>query len=210
MTTGDNGVPTFNYSEFLELGTATLFEAATDARVIASSIRPVYQGARLCGPAYPVIAPPGDNLSVHRALAEAPAGSVLVVATNSEISRGFWGEVMTVGAISRRVCGLVTDGAVRDVRAIRQRNFPVFAAGIAIPGTVKQLDGPRSVEIEFGGTRIAPGDIVVGDDDGVVVLPRSTAAHTLISARQRAAKEAAIMQQLELGALTVDLLGLRS
>ena len=116
---------------------------------------PLFRPILLSGPAYNVAAVPGDNLEVHLALADAPAGSVLVVATGGELRMGFWGEVMTEAALARGIAGLVTDGAVRDIRAIRDLQFPVFSAGVAIPGTQKKVSGQRNVEIQIGEWRWA-------------------------------------------------------
>jgi 4-hydroxy-4-methyl-2-oxoglutarate aldolase len=196
-------------SELADFGAATLFEAYHDVQALLPNISPLYRPIHVCGPAYPVFAPAGDNLAIHYALAEAPAGSVLVVAAGGEIGKGLWGEVMTVSALARGIRGLVTDGAVRDVRAIRALNFPVFAAGVAIPGTVKQQAGVRNEPVEVGGAIIRPGDIVVGDDDGVVIIGQEAAQQALKAAEMRTRKETSMIQRLREGALTLDLLGLR-
>jgi 4-hydroxy-4-methyl-2-oxoglutarate aldolase len=137
-------------SELADFGAATLFEASGDAQGLAPDISPLFRPIHVCGRAYPVFAPAGDNLAIHYALAEAPAGAVLVVAAGGEVRKGLWGEVMTASALARGIRGLVTDGAVRDVRAIRMLNFPLFAAGVAIPGTVKQQAGVCNESVEIG------------------------------------------------------------
>jgi 4-hydroxy-4-methyl-2-oxoglutarate aldolase len=196
-------------ADLLQYGTATIFEAYPGAKALPGEIAPLWRPIQLCGPAFPVYAPPGDNLAAHLALAEAPEGCVLVVYTGGEKRKGFWGEVMTEAATARRVSGLVTDGAVRDIKAIRDLGFPVFSAGIAIPGTVKLQEGTRNSQIELSGVPVAPGDIVFGDDDGVVLVPKDLLEAVGQSAEKRMRKEAEFIRQLKQGALTVDLLGLR-
>src|SRR5688572_14121750 len=125
-----------------ELGgyaTPTLFEASPQGvAALAPSIAPLYRPISVFGRAFTVLAAPGDNMPLHLAVAEAPAGSVLVVATGSANRWGLWGDILMEAAIARGINGLVTDGMVRDSRSIRERGFPVFSAGTAIPGTSKQ------------------------------------------------------------------------
>jgi hypothetical protein len=125
-----------------------------------------------------------------------------------ERRKGFWGELMTEAAVARGISGLVTDGAVRDIKAIRDLGFPVFSAGIAVPGTAKLQEGTRNSQIELSGVSVAPGDIVFGDDDGVVLVPKDLLEAVGQSAERRMRKEAEFIRQLSQGALTVDLLGL--
>ena len=190
-------------------GTATLFEACPGVRALPNEIRPLFCPIELSGIAYPVRAPAGDNLAVHLALAEVSAGSVLVISTEGESRKGFWGEVMTEAALARGVAGLVTDGAVRDSKAIRGFRFPVFSRGIAIPGTTKLQEGSRNCAIELAGFQISPGDFVAGDDDGVVVIPKDLLEKVRKAAELRTRKETEFIGQLRKGALTIDLLGLR-
>jgi 4-hydroxy-4-methyl-2-oxoglutarate aldolase len=190
-------------------GAATLFEADSRVKAIPPEIAALYRPILLCGPAFTVAAVPGDNLAVHHSLAEAPSGTVLVVATGGQTRKGFWGEVMTEAAMARGIAGLVTDGAVRDIRAIRDLQFPVFTAAVAIPGTVKKDAGRRNISIQIAGVRIEPGDLIVGDDDGVVVAPKDAVAEICVAAEQRTQKEAGFIASLRKGALTVDLLKLR-
>jgi len=129
--------------------TPTLAEASSHVVVLPPVIAPLFRPIQLSGPVYLVLAMPGDNLAVHLALAKAPGGSVLVVATGPELQKGFWGEIMTEAALARKIRGLVTDGAVRDTRPIRESAFPVFCAGVAISGTTKI--SPRGWMITPGG-----------------------------------------------------------
>ena len=198
-----------DFRDLLDYGTATLFEACPDVRALSNNIRPLFCPIAVYGVAYPVYAPPGDNLAVHLALAEAPPGSVLMVGTEAETHKGFWGEVMTEAAIARQLSGLITDGAVRDTNSIRKLHFPVFSAGIAIPGTVKAKQGRRNCSIQLGGVEISPGDVVIGDDDGVVIVPQTSVATAREAADLRTRKERDFIDKLRNGALTIDLLGLR-
>ncbi len=195
--------------ELASFGAATLFEAHPVVKAMRPGIAALYRPIALCGPAFPVAAAPGDNLAVHLALADAPAGSVLVVSTGGELHRGFWGEVMTEAALARGIVGLVTDGAVRDIRAIRDLRFPVFSGGVAIPGTEKKEPGSRNTPVELAGVEVGPEDLIVGDDDGVVVVPKKLVGDVRSAAEARTRKEAAFIASLRQGALTVDLLKLR-
>lgn len=190
--------------------TPTLFEASPVVRPLPPRIAPLYRPLQLHGPTYPVSAQPGDNLAVHLALAEAPAGSVLVVKTGAEVERGFWGEIMTEAALARGIRGLVTDGAVRDTRALRRLEFPVFCAGVAIRGTTKNDRGLLNQPVVLGEVTIRPGDIIVGDDDGVVVVPADSALDVMEKAEARVRKETGFIERLRRGELTLDLLNLRN
>jgi 4-hydroxy-4-methyl-2-oxoglutarate aldolase len=191
----------------LALGTSTLYEAAGLPCAIDPAIRPVWTGAAVAGPAYPVHCSPGDNLAIHLALERAPRGSVLVVSADGFVA-GYWGEVLTVAAQAAGIAGLVIDGGVRDVAALARRAFPVFSRGISVRGTVKASAPSVGGPIRITGVDVAPGDLVVADDDGVVVLPAAEVQRVLSAGEARAAKEADFMQRLAEGATTVDLLGL--
>jgi 4-hydroxy-4-methyl-2-oxoglutarate aldolase len=192
-----------------QYATPTLFEAATEVAALGTMIIPLSRPIRLCGPAFTVRAAPADNLPVHNALAEAPAGSVLAIATEGDAAHAFWGEIMTEAALARGVAGLVIDAAVRDTAAIRRSGFPIFSAGIAVAGPGKKWRGILQQPIELAGAVIRPGDWIVGDDDGVVVVPAQVTERVIELAQARVEKEARIIERLRGGELTVDLLGLR-
>jgi 4-hydroxy-4-methyl-2-oxoglutarate aldolase len=190
------------------LGTATLHEASgLPGSAVDPALRPVWAGAALAAPAYPLECAPGDNLAIHLALERAPRGSVLVVAAGGVLA-GHWGEVLTVAAEAAGIAGLVIDGGVRDSAALAVHRFPVFARGVCVRGTRKQCAPSVGQPILLAGTPVAAGDLVVADDDGVVILPAGQVAATLANGRARAEKEEAILRQLRQGRTTVDLLGL--
>jgi len=191
-----------------KLGTSTLFEASgLQTSSVDPAIRPVWAGASVAGPAYPLECSPGDNLSIHIAMEKAPRGSILVVSTGGFVA-GYWGEVLTVAAEAAGVAGLVIDGGVRDIAALTARRFPVFTRGISMRGTIKASAPSVGQPISFTGTPVAAGDLLVADDDGVLVIPAAHAQATLAKGQARADKEAGIMERLREGQTTLDLLGL--
>ncbi|EEG09639.1 RraA family protein [Pseudogulbenkiania ferrooxidans] len=189
------------------LGSSTLYEASGLPCAVDPQISSIWSGAFIAAPAYPLVCSPGDNLSIHIALERAPRGSVLVVDASSFIA-GYWGEVLTVAAEAAGVVGLVINGGVRDIAAITKRGFPVFARGVSVRGTVKASAPSIGSPILFAGAPVAPGDLVVADDDGVVIIPAGEAERTIVAGEARAAKEAEMMKQLANGATTLELMGL--
>ncbi len=175
---------------------------------MAPRIRPVWVGARVCGPAFPIACSAGDNLAVHAGVAEAPAGSVLVVSVGLEAARGYWGEVLTVAAQARGIVGLVIDGGVRDVDALEAHRFPVFAAMIALRGASKTMPGRIGHGALVGDVEVQRGDVVVGDVDGVTVIAHDHVADIRAGGEARAAKEQAFFAELRAGKTTVELLAL--
>lgn len=195
------------YQAAIEYGSSTIYEASGLDSAVDRAIHAVWQGAAVAGPAYTVHCAPGDNLAIHIAMEQAPAGSVLVVATNDHVA-GYWGEVLTCMAQARGLAGLIIDGGVRDIAALRRRQFPVFSRGITVKGTIKDSVFSVGQEMAFGGIRVSTGDLVVADEDGVVFISQAAIEATLDSAKQRFEKEAAWMQQLEAGKSTLELMNL--
>lgn len=152
------------------LPTATIYESAGKWGDVAPYIRPVVEGVRLAGRAFTVKAMPGDNLVIFRAIEEAPAGSVLVIDAGATDRATIWGGTSTVACVAKKIAGCVTNAAVRDVAQIRALRFPVYAAGINVRGTVKSHPGWTQVPISIGDVPVKPGDIVIGDEDGVVIV----------------------------------------
>jgi 4-hydroxy-4-methyl-2-oxoglutarate aldolase len=190
----------------LELGAATLGESG--GRPMRSRIRAAWSGARLAAPAFPVRCTPGDNLAIHVAVAEAPAGSALVVDVGDQPELGYWGEVLTTGAQARGLTGLVIDGGVRDASALAAHHFPVFSTMIALRGATKDKPGTVGAAATVGDVEVHEGDWVVGDADGITVVPAANVQDVLAAGRVRAAKEEQFFSALRSGATTMTLLDL--
>ncbi len=191
------------------LPTATLHEAGGKIGALPSIIKPIAAAFRCCGPALTVHSPGGDNLWLHRALDIAQAGDVLVVHVSGAYDHGYWGEIMTTMAKARRLAGLVIDGCVRDGVLLEQIGFPVFARGLCIRGTAKDYGaiGWVNAPVLVGDITVSAGDLVVADADGVVVVPRLSAAEVVAQSQQRERDEAAILKRLEAGESTMQVYG---
>jgi 4-hydroxy-4-methyl-2-oxoglutarate aldolase len=188
------------------LPAATLHEAGGRIGVLPSAIKPVAPAFRICGPAVTVQSPGGDNLWLHRALYIAEPGDVLVVHVSGAHDFGYWGEIMSAAANARQLGGLVIDGCVRDGAVLADFGFPVFARGLCIRGTGKDFGARGWINhpVLFDDLVVQPGDLVVGDTDGVVALPRVRAAEIVQLAQAREAKEAGIVQRIQGGERTLE------
>ena len=155
---------------FVDFDPATLFEAAGRKGNVDPAIRPAWHGAKVCGRAITVECPPGDNLMLHIAVANAKPGAIIVATVGGHLLAGAWGEILTEAALACGVAGLVIDGAVRDIDAIEALRFPVFSRGLAIGSCTKERPGKLDVPIQLGGAAVRPGDLVVGNADGLVVV----------------------------------------
>jgi 4-hydroxy-4-methyl-2-oxoglutarate aldolase len=193
-------------TDWLSLGAATLGESG--AAPMSPRVRPVWPGAAVAAPAFAVVCASGDNLAIHAAVAGAPAGSVLCVEVEGQPQLGWWGEVLTTGAQARGIAGLVIDACVRDVDALERLQFPVFSIGIALPGAKKVGPGRIGGRASVGDVTVTTGDIVIGDRDGVVVVPADAQEAVRAAGEQRAEKETEYFRALRSGATTVDLLSL--
>ena len=189
------------------LGSATLAESGA-VPLPSAAVRAMWPGAACAGPARTVRCAPGDNLAIHAALPGAAAGEVLVVEVEGVPERGYWGEVLTTAAQQRGVIGLIIDACVRDTAALAARGLPVFATGTALPGATKTGPGAVGGVVTLAGVRVEPGDTVVADGDGVVVIRAAELPTVLAAGAAREAKEAEMFERLATGATTVDLLGL--
>lgn len=201
-------VPIETLHALRQLGAATIYEAQGARGALDSGIKPIAPGMRLAGPAFTVDTRPADNLMLHYAMLKARPGDVLVVDAKGFLEAGVWGDVFTEQAQRIGLAGLVIHGAVRDAAAMTQAGFPVFSRGLSIKGTGKHQPGRINVTISIGDVGIDPGDIIVGDQDGVVVVRRHEVDAVLAQSRQREEKEACFRQQIRDGATTVELLGL--
>ena len=196
-------------AEAATLSTSTIHEAAGRIGALPMAIKPLAPGMRVCGPAFPVKGPPLDNLWLHYALDEAKPGDIIVADVGGLYEGGYWGEVMTTGAVGRRLGGLVIDGCVRDGRELAEIGWPVFARGLAMRGTMKDhgADGYIDVPLVVGGVLVTPGDLVLGDTDGVVVIPKDRVEEAIAASKAREAREADLMKKLATGQSTVGIYG---
>jgi 4-hydroxy-4-methyl-2-oxoglutarate aldolase len=190
-----------------KIQTTTLHESMDKRGALPHYIRPLWHESKFCGVALTVKSRPGDNLMLHKAIALAQPGDVLVVDNDGFLEAGLWGEILTVAAMQKGIVGLVTNGAVRDTLQIRNLGFPVFCAGISIKGTTKAVPGKINNPITFEGVIVNPGDIVVGDNDGLVVIPPGEADQILAAARAKEKSEAEVIAKIKAGGSTMDLLG---
>jgi 4-hydroxy-4-methyl-2-oxoglutarate aldolase len=190
-------------------GVATVHEALGRAGYLGPEFRPAWPGARIGGTAVTVLCWPGDNLMIHVAVEQCQPGDVLVVATNSSSADGLFGELLATSLASRGVRGAVLACGVRDVAEMRDMRFPVWSRAVSAQGSVKATAGAVNVPVVLGGQAVHPGDVVVADDDGVVVVPRAEAKRALSAAQARVEKEAASRAAFQDGQLGLDLYGLR-
>ena len=188
------------------LPTATLHEAGGRIGVMPSAIKPVSPTFRLCGPAVTVHSPGGDNLWLHRAIYVAQPGDVLVVHVSGVHDFGYWGEIMSCAAKARGLAGLVIDGCVRDGGILADFGLPVFARGLCVRGTGKDHGARGWINFPtlFDNLTVNAGDLIVGDADGVVAIPRERAAGVVTAAEQREAKEGAILERIRAGERTLE------
>ncbi len=187
---------------------ATLHEALGQIGAMSFPIKPIHPGATVCGVALTVDCKPGDNLAIHAAVANARPGDVLVVDYKGEVEWGPFGDVLGTACQKAGILGLVIDGCVRDGPTLKEMGFPVFAHGLNMKGTAKASPGAVGVPVHCGGVRVEPGDVVVGDDDGVVVVPRARIREAAEKSQAREDKEAAMREKLRAGETTIALLGL--
>ena len=188
-------------------GSATVHEAAGRVGALPSEIKPVAGGMRLLAPAFTVQAAPGDNLWLHRAVYAAKPGEALVIATSDGLEYGYWGEVLTVAAMVRNLAGLVIHGGVRDATRLAELGWPVFASRLCIRGTTKDSRGTGGMggPVTIGDVQVSPGDMIVGDADGVVSIPAERAKEVLEKSEEREAAEVRIMDRLLRGESTLDI-----
>jgi 4-hydroxy-4-methyl-2-oxoglutarate aldolase len=193
-----------------EQGVATVHEAQGRTGLMRPYMRPIYPAARIAASAVTVSCQPGDNLMIHAAIEVCRPGDALVVATTSESTDGMFGELLATSCQAHGIAGLVIDAGVRDVAELSEMDFPVWAKAISAQGTVKASPGSVNIDVVCAGAMIRPGDVIVGDQDGVVVVRRQEAAEVARLSAERIAKEHNNRKRLRAGELGVDFYGLRA
>ncbi|UCE53515.1 MAG: 4-carboxy-4-hydroxy-2-oxoadipate aldolase/oxaloacetate decarboxylase [Desulfobacterales bacterium] len=191
-------------AQFKDFGAATVYEAAGQIGSVDPSIKPLSKNMRLLGAALTVRSHPKDNLMLHKALQIALPGDIIVAATDSYPNAGYFGDLMATSAMARQIGGLAVDGCVRDSSEIIEMGFPVFCHGTCMRGTVKQTLGSVNQSILFGDVVVNPGDLVLGDEDGIVIIPQSKMKAVLEATRLRVKKEKEKAAALKQGVSSVE------
>jgi 4-hydroxy-4-methyl-2-oxoglutarate aldolase len=190
-------------------GVATVSEAMGRTGLLGPAVRPIQQGVRVAGTAVTVLSWPGDNLMIHAAVEQCGEGDILVVTTTSPCTDGLFGELFATALQQRGVRGVVTNTGIRDTQELRDMGFAAWSRAVSSQGTVKATGGSVNVPIAIDGQVIRPGDVILADDDGVVVVPRERAGETALRSEAREAKEAATRAAFIEGQLGLDRYGLR-
>jgi 4-hydroxy-4-methyl-2-oxoglutarate aldolase len=196
-----------NINQLRQFSAATLHEALGRTGNLPSAIKPIHPGMKVCGPVYTVQTMPRDNVLLHRAYAYAKPGDVIVASCSGFYEAGYWGDLMSLGAKTQGIAGLVIDACVRDADDIEALGFPVFSRGLCIRGTTNFGDGTLNEPIIIGECLIQPGDIIVGDRDGVVVVPQNRIEEAIEKAIAREAREESVREQLRSGKTSIQIYG---